>query len=278
MSRIFEALQQYKTELNGSPAADQVLPDFTTEVPAQDAAAPQAQATVEAAEPISLVTGPQHRLVAMSEPDGLGAEKMRVLATRLRQRKRAVPQLTRLLITSSIRGEGKSVMSANLAFTLALQQQRTLLVDGDLRCPSLCQILGVQPLPGLSEWAQQERRIDGFIRRVGDLPLCFLPAGEPSGQPGSLLETVKMAQMMTEIANRYDWVIIDSPPLPPFADSRQWATMADAVLLVVREGITPKTLLKSCLESVEPKKLLGTILNDATAVGTNYYRGYYNAK
>jgi capsular exopolysaccharide synthesis family protein len=271
MSRIFEALQQYKTELNGSPAADQVLPDFLTEAPAQ-------VETVQPDESIPLVFGPQQRLVALSEPDGLGAEKLRVLATRLRQRKRVVPQLTRLLITSSIRGEGKSVMSANLASTLALQQQRTLLIDGDLRCPSLCAILGTQPLPGLSEWSQEERRIDSFIRRAGDLPLWFLPAGEPSGQPGSVLETVKMAQMMTEIAGHYDWVIVDSPPLPPFADSRQWATMVDAVLLVVREGITPKSLLQSCFESIDPKKLLGTILNDAATVANNYYRGYYNAK
>lgn len=276
MSRIFEALQQYKTELNGSPAAEQVLPDFTTEAPA--AAVPAQAEVADTAESIPLVFGPQQRLVALSEPDGLGAEKLRVLATRLRQRKRMVPQLTRLLITSSIRGEGKSVISANLAFTLAMQQQRTLLVDGDLRCPSLCHILGTQPQAGLSEWAQQERRIDGFIRRVGTLPLWFLPAGELSGNPGSVLETMKMAQMMTELSNRYDWVIIDSPPLPPFADSRQWATMVDAVLLVVREGITPKNLLQSCFESIDPKKLLGTILNDASTVANNYYRGYYNAK
>ena len=273
MSRLFEALQQYKSELGGSAAADQVLPDFTSEE------TPAGAGDLEQAEPVSVTATPEERVVALTEPHGVGAEKLRVLGSRLRQRKRATPQLTRLLITSSIRGEGKSMVSANLAMTLAQQRQRTLLIDGDLRCPSLCDVLGTGELPGLTEWSQQEERpIGKYLRRVGSMPLWFLPAGRPAHQPGSILQHARTAQMVAEFGNQFEWVIIDSPPLPPFADSRLWAAMADAVLLVVRQSYTPKKLLQQCLDSLEPKKLLGLILNDAETVENHYYRGYYNTR
>ncbi|HTC93231.1 MAG TPA: CpsD/CapB family tyrosine-protein kinase [Terriglobales bacterium] len=216
---------------------------------------------------------PSPRLVAMTEQESVGAEKFRVLAARL-QYFRKQRQLRKLVITSSIKGEGKSVISANLAITLA-RRQRTLLIDGDLRQSGLNVLLGSDGLAGLTEWWQDKADISDFLRRVTTVPLWYLPSGQAAGQPLEILQSQRMSEMLAQVAEWFEWVIIDSPPLVPVTDPNLWATQADGTLLVVEQGKTPKKLLQKTLESIENLKLIGVVVNASQDKGHQYYRQYH---
>ena len=224
---------------------------------------------------IEVEVPPNPRLVAMMEREGVGAEKFRVLAARL-QYFRKQRQLKKVVITSTIKGEGKSVVSANLAVTLA-RRQRTLLIDGDLRQSGLSELLTTHGLPGITDWWQETADVSEFLRRVNGFPLWYLPAGEAMGQPLEILQSQRMSEMLTQVAEWFEWVIIDSPPLVPVADPNLWAMQADGTLLVVEQGKTPKKLLRKSLESIENLKLIGVVMNGSQDADHQYYRQYYKS-
>lgn len=220
-----------------------------------------------------LLTVAAAHLVALTDQTSVGAEKFRTLGARLRyfQNKQ---DLKRLVITSAIQGEGKSLISANLAITLA-RRQRTLLIDGDLRRSGLKDLFGTQNMRGLTDWWQRTVGIANFLTRVEGLSLWHLPAGQTQGQPLEILQSQRMSDMLAQLAESFDWVIIDSPPLAPVADGHVWATHADGTLLVVRQGKTPKQLLQKTLESVENLKLVGVVMNTSEDAQRHHYSQYY---
>jgi len=215
---------------------------------------------------------PKH-LVALTDKASVGAEKFRVLSVRLRNFQKR-QQLKKLLVTSSVKGEGKSVMSANLAVTLAYQGQRTLLIDGDLRQSGLREVLGSHDQPGLSDWWKQTDEIVDFLRRVDGLSLWYLSAGKAATSPVEMFQSPRFAEMLNQTAKWFDWVIIDSPPLVPVADSSLFASQTDGALLVVRQGKTPKPLLQEALKT-ENLNLLGIIANEWDDSEHRYYGRYY---
>ncbi len=221
--------------------------------------------------PLMTVSSP--RLVTLTDQASVGAEKFRALAARLRYVGKK-EHLKRLVITSAIQGEGKSLISANLAITMA-QRQRTLLVDGDLRKSGLKTLFGTQDMRGLTDWWQGTAPIGNFLKRVEGLSLWHLSAGQAAEQPLEILQSQRMSDMLTQLAEPFDWVIIDSPPLAPVADCHVWATHADGTVLVVREGKTPKKLLQKTLESVESLKLVGVVMNTSQETQQHYYSQYY---
>ena len=147
---------------------------------------------------------------------------------RLRQLQHSRP-LKKLLITSTIPEEGKSTVSANLATILARRQQpKILLLDGDLRRPSLSKQFGLGKLPGLSEWLHGEPRPITDIYRLEGPNLWFLPAGHPPENPLELMQSGRLSELMEQLAGWFDWIIIDSPPCclwrtPAFG--RGWRTV-----------------------------------------------------
>ena len=220
---------------------------------------------------IRILVPPKH-LVALTDAGSVGAEKFQLLAIRLKnfQRRR---QLKTLLITSSVKGEGKSVVSANLAVSLA-QSQRTLLIDGDLHQSGLRDVLGSPDEAGLADWWRRGDPIVSFFRRVDGLALWYLAAGRLEEPPMEILKSQRFSRMLLQVAKWFDWVIIDSPPLAPVADSSLLATHTDGTLLIVRRGKTPKPLLQEALKT-ENLKLLGIITNEWEDVDGQYYRHYY---
>jgi capsular exopolysaccharide synthesis family protein len=221
---------------------------------------------------------PQGKLVCITDEDSLAAEKFRFLKVRLRhlQQKRL---LKRLLITSSLPEEGKSMIAANLAYTLAKkQQQRILLLEGDLRRPSLAKQLGLGKLPGLSELLQGEPSPAMNIYQLEGLGFWILPAGSPPADPLELLQSRELSALMDQLGAWFDWIVIDSPPVLPLGDTSVWMRLADGILLVTRPGKTEKRQLQRTLEAVEQAKLLGALLNGSrdTALG-NYYHYYGQA-
>jgi len=217
---------------------------------------------------------PSSRLVFLTEPESLAAEKFRFLGVRLRQL-RQNRSLKKILITSTIPEEGKSTVSANLAGVLARRKHSVLLIEGDLRRPVLAQQFGLGRLAGLGEWLQGDSRAISNIYRLAGPDFWLMPAGNPPANPLELLQSARLSELMGQLANLFDWVIVDSPPLLPLADTTVWARLTDGALLVAREGKTEKTQLQRGLEILKKSDLLGVVLNGCTHPDhKNYYQRY----
>ena len=223
---------------------------------------------------------PEQRLVAMTDPDSHGAEMFRVLATRLAhmQQKR---HLHKLLITSSIVDEGKSVVAANLALTLARRAgEKVLLIEADLRRPTVSELFSTSQLRGISEWADGKLALEDSLYQIRDLPVWLLAAGQRMDEPLPLLESGRFVKMLESVSQSFDWVLMDATPMLPMADSTSISRLCDGVLVVVRDGYTRKKVLNKALDTIEKNKLLGVVFNQATSSSMNdsYYGSYYSGK
>ena len=217
---------------------------------------------------------PSSRLVFLNEPDSLAAEKFRFLGVRLRQLQQSRP-LKKVLVTSTIPEEGKSTVSANLAGVLARRKQSVLLIEGDLRRPTLAQQFGLGRLAGLGEWLQSGRQTVSNVYRLEGPDFWFLPAGNPPENPLELLQSGRLSYLMGQLANLFDWIIVDSPPLLPLADTTVWSRVTDGTLLVAREGKSEKKQLQRGLEALKKSDLLGVVLNGcAHPDHKSYYQRY----
>ncbi len=281
MSQIFDALHQSVTERtsNGQrefSAAKELLQVVERKTAGATAVleAPPATQPVEPIHnypPAAVNLAVHSKFVCFDHKDSLAAEKFRFLATRLRhlQQKRS---LRRLVVTSSVPGEGKSMIAANMACALASGKQEVLLLEGDLRRPSLGQQMGLRNLPGLSQSLCGEGEGDNIYRLEGK-NLCVLLAGGAHNNPLEFMEGTRLSALIDRISSSFDWVVIDCPPVLPLADTSIWMRLADAVLLVARPGITPKRQLQSSVEAIDQSKLLGTVLNASAETTSNHY--YY---
>ena len=284
MSQIFDALQRTETDRSGIelPAARELLEvverntgQFKTPCERQKANTTLDQ--FRQFQTARVLLSPQSKLVCITDVESLAAEKFRFLGIRLRHLQQKRP-LKSILVTSSVAGEGKSTIAANLACALAgNKQQKVLLLDGDLRRPSLAGQLGLGELPGLSDLLEGDSDPATNIYRLERLGLCILPAGSPHRNPLEFLQPGKLSALMDRLEASFDWIVIDSPPVLPLADTSIWMRLADAILLVTRPGTTAKRQLQRSLEAIEQSKLLGAVLNGSKeAVANNYY--YYSAR
>jgi capsular exopolysaccharide synthesis family protein len=214
---------------------------------------------------------PTSRLVFLTEPDSLAAEKFRFLGVRLRQLQQGRP-LKKVLVTSTIPEEGKSTVSANLAGVLARRKQSVLLIEGDLRRPTLAQQFGLGRLAGLGEWLQSGRQTVSNVYRLEGPDFWFMPAGNPPENPLELLQSGRLSYLMGQLADLFDWIIVDSPPLLPLADTTVWSRVTDGTLLVAREGKSEKKQLQRGLEVLKKSDLLGVVLNGCAHPD---HQGYY---
>jgi capsular exopolysaccharide synthesis family protein len=282
MSRIFDALQRSETERlgvlpeNALSLATELLQSAEREVTNPDVAVTTSVSPdFGAFQSLSVSPSPDSRLICLSAKDSLGAEKFRFLGVRLRQLQQN-RLLKKILVTSTIPEEGKSTISGNLAATLARKQkQKILLLEGDLRRPSLCHQFGLSKLPGLSDWLQGDPGPITSIYHLEGPGFWFLPAGHPPNSPLELMQSGKLSELMDRLTVWFDWIVIDSPPVLPLADTTVWTRLADGILLVTREGTTQKRQLMRGLQVLEQSKLLGVVLNSSKNTDhTNYYQRY----
>lgn len=273
MSRLYEALRKSELE-NRQPGI------VATEVvrPAADFAPPAIGSTeLDGTQTVQLRVPPESHLVAVTEHQGLPAEKFRVLVTRLRNL-RAQQEIKSLQITSASVDEGKTLISANLAVTLARHSQnRVLLIEGDLHNPSLHALFGLSHLKGICHWWKEPASmLSDFIYHVDGLPLWYMPAGERFEEPAEILQSSRLAESLTQLSGLFDWIVVDSTPLAPMADTNIWNRLVDGMLLVVREGVTPVKALKKGLAGLDGPKMLGVVLNGASEFDrVNYYDKRY---
>lgn len=216
----------------------------------------------------------EKRLVCLTEKESLAAEAFRLLRVRLRHlRKDKV--LKKVLITSTVPQEGKSFAAANLACALASgSQERILLLDGDLRRYTQSQLFGVKGKSGICEFVQGKRSLASCIYRLDGAGFWLFPAGNAEGDPLGIIQSAKLPSMMAQLAEWFDWIIIDSPPMLPLADTTALARQADGILLVARRDVTEKRKLKKGLEAFESDKLIGALLNSSHSAGDREYYYY----
>lgn len=169
-----------------------------------------------------------------------------------------------LAVTSARAGEGKSLTATNLAITLALDANHTvLLVDADMRRPSIARLFGCAQLPGLRDCLLDDIPVEDVLFSPGIPRLVILPGGAPVGGSSELLTLPKTSDMIEELKNRYSEriVIFDLPPLLDTDDSLAFAPFVDAVLLVVEDGKTTRDDLQQAVQLLGDLPVLGTILN-----------------
>ncbi len=273
MSRIFEALRRSDLERGIHPAAvpDAIAPITPVDVTATGAAAAGA---LEHSHDVHAHPREDARLIALTQPQSVAAEKYRTLATRLRMLQEQ-SRLKVVVLTSAVAEEGKSVSSANLALTLARSgRQRVLLLEGDLRRPVVAQMFGLRDSSGLTQWLEASTEEPAPLLHVDGTALFLLPAGTPGPDPIELLQSERLKALLQQMRTEFDWIIIDTPPVGLLSDANIWARLADASLLVVREGKTPKQMLRRALQNLERRSLLGVILNQAHVQESAYDRYY----
>jgi capsular exopolysaccharide synthesis family protein len=231
-------------------------------------------ATAPALEPPEVTTAAptlDARLVAALAPQSAPAERYRLLRTRVKRAENG-RSIRTIVVTSPAKGDGKSLTAANLALTMAQEfSQRVLLLDADLRRPSLAQFFGIAESPGLSDVLIGGTDVERTLVHLPDQHLTVLPAGSPAAQPAELLGSSAMRRVLELLRGRFDRILIDMPPVAPLADVHVISPMIDGLLMVVRAGITPKPAIERALSGLDMGKVLGLVLN---AAGDNGVEGY----
>lgn len=273
MSRLYEALRQMEKESGkvGPIAAESAGPvELVTGVIAEPTELERTSSVR-----VNLPVG--SRLVAFSDPKSLGAEKFRGLVTRL-ENLRSQQKLKSLQVTSSVRQEGKSLVAANLAVTLAQRNDSNiLLLEGDLYRPTLASLFGLAQPKGLRDWwSAKDEGLSQYACNVNGMPLWFLSAGIAEEQPSRILESTRFTEAFANLSSSYDWIIVDSTPMSPTVDANLWSRLIDGTLLVVREGLAPVKALKKGLAGLDNPKLVGIVLNETSEFDQVDYKDQYH--
>jgi succinoglycan biosynthesis transport protein ExoP len=215
-------------------------------------------------------------LITQSRPQSQMAESYRALRTSLLLTSSGAPPKT-ILFTSALPQEGKTTTSINTAIVLAQKGTRVLLIDADLRRPSIHKTLGMGPRAGLSNVLTGGCAVQQAISRSSLLPNLFiLPAGTPPPNPAELLASTQMFETIQELREHYDHIVIDTPPTLSVTDAVVLATRADAVVLVIRSGQTTKPALRRSREILAQvnARVAGVLLNAVNLDSPDYYYYY----
>jgi capsular exopolysaccharide synthesis family protein len=215
-------------------------------------------------------------LVTQVRPQSQMAESYRALRTSLLLSSLGAPPKV-IMITSALPQEGKTTTSINTAVVLAQKGVRVLLIDGDLRRPSIHKTLGMGPHSGLSNVLTGSTTLDEAIVRTTILPNLFvLPAGTPPPNPAELLASANMRDVLLQLREQYDHIVIDTPPSLSVTDAVVLSPRADAVILVIRSGQTSKHALRRSRDILLQvnAKLVGVLLNAVDLTSPDYYYYY----
>ena len=214
------------------------------------------------------------KLVGTEGFSGAAQEQYRKLAAILHHAQ--VERGVKVIMTSSaLPGEGKSLTAVNLALTLSESyQRRVLLIDADLRRPTVQRIFAIPPIAGLNDGLKASEDRPMALTTVCER-LFVLPAGRPEADPMSGLTSDRMRRLIAQAASSFDWVIVDSPPVGLLPDASLLSAIVDGVLLVVRAGKAPFQLVKRTVESISHERILGVVMNAIDVAHDRNAGGYY---
>ncbi|NMG08961.1 polysaccharide biosynthesis tyrosine autokinase [Brasilonema sp. UFV-L1] len=187
---------------------------------------------------------------------------------------RSSKQLRVIVVSSTISGEGKSVVASHLAAVAGMLSWRTLMIDADLRRPTQHTLFNIAPGPGMTEVLEGNVSLLDAVQPTDIENLDVLTCGELHGRPSQLLESIAMKSLMAEAAENYDLVIIDTPPLTACADAATLAQEGDGVMLITRPGFTDKEVLSRCVWDLTQNRIpiLGVVVNGMTQLTPQKYR------
>ena len=269
MGRIHEALQraeEQREKLGGTPGG----PASAREI------------VDRPAEPRGLVGGrlrggllraARRARVVLSDSESAVTEQYRSLRARIQSIRRTRPLRT-IVVTSALAGEGKTTTAVNLALSFGLDPEReTCLVDADLRTPAVHRAFAELPPAGLAELLEGEAKLEEVLVRVPDTRLWVLPVRSLPAHPAELLSSRRMVRLLEELSERFETVLIDSPPVLGLPDSTTLVDLADATLLVIARGIASRSDLEAALERIDAGKVLGSVFNRAADAPPVYGSG-----
>ncbi|MDY3207546.1 CpsD/CapB family tyrosine-protein kinase [Clostridium baratii] len=213
-------------------------------------------------------------LILEKQPKSIEAESYRILRTNIMYSS-FDKEIKRILVTSAEPGEGKSITSGNLAIAFAHDEKKVILIDCDLRRPSLHKKFRISNNKGLSDAIINKDKLNDCIQKRTEY-LDILTAGKIPPNPSEMLGSQAMSSLLDELSNIYDVIILDSPPVLAVTDAQILSTKVDGTILVVRGEKTKKDsaiAAKGVLNKVNAN-ILGTVLNGGNKNKDNYYYHY----
>jgi len=206
----------------------------------------------------------EEHLVSLLAPTSYEAEQYRTLRHLIEQLHKTA-DLSSVAVTSAAVGDGKTTTAINLAGTLAQDAEaRVLLVDADLRQSSLASYLGLED-PGrngvVDAILNSHLGLDDVVRRLPRFNLSVLPAGRRPSAPYEVLKSPRLEELLSAARQRYDYIVLDMPPLLHFPDCRVIGKRVDGILVVVKAHRTPRKLVDEALHVMDPSKILGLLFN-----------------
>lgn len=290
MSRIYEALQRADRERQVIPDAEGHLHVEPISLPSVEEM-PPLQGDLDFERISQQPWRPALPYFPALADHGVGVEQFRSLRSNIYQARYESPLKT-ILISSGVPSEGKSFVSANLAVSLSRNGiNRILLIDGDLRKPTLHTLLGAPNDVGLSDYLAGSVELHAILQRQqapkpdrgGGSPsldnFIFISAGSCSNVSSELLANHRLEDLIAAVAPHFDWILIDSPPVLAVSDAVELAHAADAVLLIARGGSTPFDVAQRTQSTFIKARILGFVLNDVARIQSraSYYSYYYEA-
>ncbi|ASF40748.1 capsular biosynthesis protein [Halobacillus halophilus] len=216
-------------------------------------------------------------IIANDNPKSPIAEQYRTIRTNL-QFASVDKELETMIVTSAGPSEGKSLTTANVAVVFAQQGKKVLLVDADLRKPTVHYTFRADNTSGLSNYLVRNRSLKELAKESRVENLDLLPSGPIPPNPSELLGSTMMEKLIEEAKEHYDMIIFDTPPVLAVADSQVLSKFVDGALLVVRSKQTEQEAAGKAKEQLEQSRanILGVVLNDMDAKDSNYYYYYGN--
>lgn len=214
-------------------------------------------------------------LITKEKPKSLSAEAYRSLRTSIKFSSVDKPIKT-IVVTSALIGEGKSTVAANLAYTLNQDGAKVLVIDCDLRKPSIHENFLLSNDEGLTDVLVGNSDLKSIIKKI-EKSLFLITAGTTSPNPAEILGSKAMEDLIKELYVDFDYIILDTPSVLPISDTLLLAAKADATLIVVKAKKTKEKMVKESYERLVEVKanVIGTILNESDKSLDNKYCGYY---
>jgi len=214
-------------------------------------------------------------LISLLQPQSFEAEQFKILRTNILFPSSGKPPRV-IMVSSAVPGEGKSFVASNLAISIAQNiDEHVLLMDCDLRIPSIHKRFGFEEVKGLSDYLSGSESFSSLLLKTKLEKLSILPGGRLSRNPSELLISDKMAKLLDEVKDRYSdrYVIIDSAPPQLTAESAALSRLVDGVVLVINYGKTKREIIANLVEMLGKEKILGIVLNRFDLRSSTYY-GY----
>ena len=212
-------------------------------------------------------------MVTLLKPQSFEAEQFKILRTNLLFPSSGRSPRT-ILITSAVPDEGKSLIAANLAVSIAQSiQEYVLLIDCDIRRPCIHTQFGFGDVPGLSDHLSKGIPVSSLLLKTKVNKLSILPAGNPAHNPSELVSSQQMSRLLQEVKYRYSdrFIVIDSPPPRLTAESSALSRQVDGVLLVIEYGRTSREMVSDLVKTIGKEKIIGIVLNKLDMRFANYY-------